>query len=167
MDRVTINISEKKYTPIDPTARWAVANATSLAEWWLDPAYKDWQLMVMTNKVCPNGYTNTRDRNYVVSNPLWRFIDQHNTIEGRKYDRSVARQICNRPWIDEYGIYHDADEGPEHNDPANADPFMNAEPVCYQPNPYLIIDETPTHCRVDAYDVDMDFSTLDTKVENW
>lgn len=167
MSRVVIGISEKKYKPIDPKARWAVANETSLKEWWKDPAYKDWTLMVMTHKVCPNGYTNTRDRNYVVKNSLWRFIDQHNDAAGRKYIRSVGRQIGNRPWIDEFGVYHDVDAGMPHNDPKNADPFFNAEPVCYPPNPYLLIDETPTHYRVDAYNVDMDFSNLNPAVDNW
>ena len=170
---VTINIDgknipfQKKDVPkVNPSDRWAVANNTSLDNWWLDPAYSSWNLMVMTNKVCPNGDTNTRDRNYVVSNSLWRFIDQLNDVDGRRYTRSVGRQICNRPWM-ENGVYHDVDAGQEKNDPDNADPFMNAEPVCYQPNPYKIIDETPTHYRVDAYDVNMDFSTLDPKIDNW
>lgn len=166
MDRVTINISEKKYTPIDPSARWAVANETSLANWWLDEAYKDWKLMVMTNKVCPHGYTNTRDRNYVISKSLWRFIDQHNTPAGRRYARSVGRQICNRDWWED-DIYHGPDTSTASGDPENADRQMNAEPVCFQPNPYLITDESPTHYRVDAYDVDMDFSLLDPNVDNW
>lgn len=166
MDRVIINISEKKYTPIDPTAQWAVANNTSLDNWWLDEAYKDWKLMVMTNKVCPNGYTDTRDRNFVISNSLWRFIDKHNSPAGRRYTRSVGRQICNRDWW-ENGIYHGPDTSTASGDPENADRQMNAEPVCFQPNPYLLIDETPTHYRVDAYDVDMNFSDLDPEKENW
>jgi len=164
--KITTRIVKSNVPPVNPSDRWAVANETSLANWWLDPAYSSWKLMVMTHKVCDNGYTNSRGRNYVVSNSLWGFIDQLNTPEGRKYCRSVGRQICNRPWM-ENGIYHDVDAGPEQNDPQNADPFMNAEPVCYPPNPYKIIDETPTHYRVDAYSVDMDFSTLDPKIHNW
>ena len=166
MNKVVIGISEKRYEEIDPSRRWAVANNTSLDNWWLDPAYKDWKLMVMTNKVCPNGHTNTRDRNYVVSKSLWRFIDKHNTPAGRKYGRSVGRQICNRDWWED-DIYHGPDTSTSSGDPASADRQMNAEPVCYQPNPYLIIDESPTHYRVDAYDVDMDFDTLDPEKENW
>jgi hypothetical protein len=166
MKRVVSVISERSYKPVDTTVRWAVANETSLTNWWLDPAYSSWNLMVMTNKVCDTGHTNSRGRNYEVSKSLWGFIDQLNTPEGRKYCRSVGRQICNRPWM-ENGIYHDVDAGPEQNDPGNADKFMNAEPVCYQPNPYKIIDETPTHYRVDAYYRGMDFSTLDPKIHNW
>lgn len=167
MDKVVITVNSRSYKPIDTSARWAVANETSLTKWWLDAAYSTWNLMVMTHKVCDTGYTNSRGRNYIVSNSLWRFIDQLNTPEGRKYCRSVGRQICNRPWIDEFGIYHDVDAGEEQNNPSNADRMMNAEPVCYPPNPYKIIDETPTHYRVDAYPVGMDFSTLDPNVDNW
>jgi hypothetical protein len=74
--------------------------------------------------------------------------------------------IINREYM-RNGVYHDTDTGPEKKDPASADPQANAEPVIYPPNIYKIIDETPTHYRVDALDRGMDFSKLDPKIYNW
>ena len=156
-----------KEPPVNPADRFAVANWTSLSNWWLDPAYSNWTNMPMTNKMCDNGNTFSRGRNLPVSNSLWRFIDKLNTPAGRRNIRSVGRQICNRPWIDEFGIYHDVDAGPPQNDPANADPFMNAEPVIYPPNIYKIIGETKTHYQIDALYRGMDFSKLDPAEYNW
>ena len=167
MDKVVITVNSRSYKPIDTSVRWAVANEASLTNWWLDPDYSNWNNMPLTNKQCDSGNTNSRGRNLVVSNGLWDFIHQLNDAAGIKFIESVGRQIINRAWIDRYGKYRAPDTSTSTDDPSNADPFANAEPVIYQPNPYKIIGETSTHYRVDAFYRDMDFSKLDPKVNNW
>ena len=153
-------------TPVNPADRFAVANWTSLSNWWLDPAYSTWTNMPMTHKMCDNGHTTSRGRNLTISESLWAFVEKMNTAEGFKFCTSVGRMIINRPYM-RNGVYHDVDAGEPQNDPSNADPQANAEPVIYPPNIYKIIDETPTHFRVDALYRGQDFSKLDPKIYNW
>ncbi len=154
--------------PVNPADRWAVANEPSLPNWWIDPAYSTWQVMVLSNKQCDTGYTNSRGRNFPVSNALWDFMYQLNDAAGIKFIESVDRLIINRPYIDRHGNYHGSDAPSETpDDPANADPQAMAEPIIYQPNVYKIIDETPTHYRIDALPIDTDWNRLDPKIYNW
>ncbi len=154
--------------PVNPADRWAVANVPSLPNWWLDPAYSTWQVMVLSNKQCDTGYTNSRGRNFPVSNALWDFMYKLNDAAGIKFIESVDRLIINRPYIDRHGKYHGSDAPSEpEGDPADADPQAMAEPIIYQPNIYKIIDETPTHYRIDALPIDTDWNRLDPKKYNW
>ena len=154
--------------PVNPADRWAVANVPSLPNWWMYPEYSAWQVMVLSNKQCDNGNTNSRGRNFPVSNALWDFMYKLNDAAGIKFIESVDRLIINRPYIDRYGKYHGSDAPSETpDDPANADPQAMAEPIIYQPNVYKIIDETPTHYRIDALPIDTDWNRLDPKVYNW
>ena len=155
--------------PVNPADRWAVANVPSMPNWWLDPAYSTWQVMVLSNKQCDNGYTNSRGRNFPVSNALWDFMYKLNDTAGIKFIESVDRLIINRPYIDRHGNYHGSDAPSEpEGDPADADPQAMAEPIIYQPNIYKIIDETPTHYRIDAFVYNKtDWNALDPKVWNW
>jgi len=153
-------------TPVNPADRWAVANETSLANWWLDPAYSNWANMPMTNKMCDTGDTTSRGRNLPVSEALWKFIEKINNADGLRFCESVGRMIINRPYM-RNGIYHDVDAGEPQNDPANADPQAMAEPVIYPVNIYKIIDETPTHYRIDALPVDTDWNGLNPAEYNW
>ena len=163
-----LRVTHYPQPPVNPADRWAVANVPSLPNWWLDPAYSTWQVMVLSNKQCDNGYTNSRGRNFPVSNALWDFMYKLNDAAGIKFIESVDRLIINRPYIDRYGNYHGSDAPSEpEGDPADADPQAMAEPIIYQPNVYKIIDETPTHYRIDALPIDTDWNRLDPKVYNW
>ena len=152
--------------PVNPADRFAVANWTSLSNWWLDPAYSNWTNMPMTNKQCDSGNTNSRGRNMPVSEALWQFIAKINNADGLRFCESVGRMIINRPYM-RNGVYHDVDAGPPQNDPANADPQAMAEPVIYPANVYKIIGETATHYRIEAFYHGTDFSKLDPKIYNW
>ncbi len=168
MFRLRVTHYPKNESPVNPADRWAVANETSLANWWLDPAYSTWQVMVLSNKQCDNGYTNSRGRNFPVSNALWDFMYKLNDAAGIKFIESVDRLIINRPYIDRYGNYHGSDAPSEpEGDPADADPQAMAEPIIFQPNVYKIIGETATHYQIDALYIGQDFSKLDPKVYNW
>ena len=157
-----------KEPPVNPTDRFGVANWNWERDWWTMPAYKDWKSFVMSCKMCDNGNTPFRGRNLPVSNSLWDFMYKQNDADGIKFIESVDRLIINRPYIDRRGNYHGSDAPSEvPDDPANADPQALAEPIFYPVNPYKIIDETPTHYRVDALYYGMDFSTLDPKIYNW
>jgi hypothetical protein len=114
-----------------------------------------------------NGNTISRGRNIPVSNSLWDFVEQMNNADGFRFCASVGRLIINREYIDRHGNYHDTDTGPEKKDPASADPLALAEPIFFPVNVYKIIDETPTHYRVDALYHGQDFSKLDPKEYNW
>ncbi len=165
---VTVTHYPTTQPPVNPADRWAVANEPSLPNWWLDPAYSTWQVMVLSNKQCDTGYTNSRGRNFPVSNALWDFMYKLNDAAGIKFIESVDRLIINRPYIDRHGNYHGSDAPSEpEGDPADADPQAMAEPIIYQPNVYKIIDETPTHYRIDALPIDTDWNRLDPKVYNW
>ena len=153
--------------PVNPADRFAVANMHWLNGWWSVPEYSGWANFPMSAKQCDNGNTTSRGRNFPISNNMWDFVYKLNDAAGIKFCESVGRLICNRPWIDRNGKYRGADTSTAPDDPANADPFMNAEPICYPVNPYKIIGETATHYQVDAYRYDMDFSKLDPLVDNW
>ncbi len=166
--KITTRIVKSTQPPVNPADRWAVANDPSMPNWWLDPAYSTWQVMVLSNKQCDNGYTNSRGRNFPVSNALWDFMYKLNDAAGIKFIESVDRLIINRPYIDRHGNYHGSDAPSEpEGDPADADPQAMAEPIIYQPNVYKIIDETPTHYRIDALPIDTDWNRLDPKIYNW
>lgn len=165
---VTVTHYPPTQPPVNPSDRWAVANVPSMPNWWLDPAYSTWQVMVLSNKQCDNGYTTSRGRNFPVSNALWDFMYKLNDAAGIKFIESVDRLIINRPYIDRYGNYHGSDAPSEpEGDPADADKQAMAEPIIYQPNIYKIIDETPTHYRIDALPIDTDWNRLDPKEYNW
>ena len=153
--------------PVNPADRFAVANWTSLSNWWIDPAYSTWLNMPMTHKMCDRGNTASRGRNLVVSESLWKFVEQMNNADGFRFCESVGRMIINRPYM-RNGVYHDVDAGEEQNDPANADPQAMAEPIIYPANVYKIIDETPTHYRIDAFVYNKTgWDLLDPAVWNW
>lgn len=164
---VTITPPPVDDSPVNPLDRFAVANMNWLQGWWNDPAYSTWANFPMSAKQCDTGDTTSRGRNIPVSNSLWDFVYKLNDAAGIRFCESVGRLICNRPWIDRNGKYRGADTSTAPDDPANADPLMNAEPICYPVNPYKIINETPTHYRVEALYHGMDFSTLDPKIYNW
>lgn len=167
--RVITAIKQRKVKadpPVNPADRFAVANETSLVNWWLDDAYSTWTNMPMTNKQCDSGNTNSRGRNMPVSESLWQFIAKINNADGLRFCESVGRMIINRPYM-RNGVYHDVDAGQPQNDPANADPQAMAEPVIYPANVYKIIGETTTHYKIDALYHGTDFSKLDPKVNNW
>ena len=155
-----------KDPPVNPADRFAVANWTSLSNWWLDPAYSNWSNMPMTHKMCDRGDTNSRGRNMPVSESLWQFIAKINNADGLRFCESVGRMIINRPYM-RNGVYHDVDAGEPQNDPANADPQAMAEPVIYPANVYKIISETKTHYQIEAFHHNTDFSKLDPAVYNW
>jgi len=154
-------------TPVDPADRFAVANVPSMPNWWLDPAYSTWQVMVLSNKQCDNGYTTSRGRNLPISESLWGFVEKINDADGFKFCQSVDRLIINRPYW-RNGVYHGSDAPSEpEGDPADADKQAQAEPIIYQPNVYKIIGETKTHYQIDALYIGQDFSKLDPKIYNW
>ena len=166
MIKISVTHYPPTQPPVNPADRWAVANETSLANWWLDPAYSNWANMPMTNKQCDSGNANSRGRNIPVSESLWKFVEQMNNADGFRFCASVGRMIINRPYM-RNGVYHDVDAGEPQNDPANADPQAMAEPVIYPVNIYKIIGETKTHYRIEAFHHNTDFSKLDPLVYNW
>ncbi|MBK6423889.1 MAG: hypothetical protein IPF77_17090 [Gemmatimonadetes bacterium] len=122
----------------------------------------------MSEKFCDTGYTESRGRNIQASNSMLDFMHKQNNAAGIKFCESVGRLICNRPWIDRFGKYRGPDTGTATDDPANADKFMNAEPIIYPVNVYKIIDESPTHYRIDAFvHDDTNWNGLDPKIHNW
>lgn len=169
MLRVVSTVKERHYEPIDPTTRWAVGNETSLVDWQKDPAYSTWKNMPMTNKVCDRGDTDSRGRNFIISNDLWRFIHWLNFYDARaiKYGESVGRQYINRGWIDEFGNYRGPDTSTATDNPANADPFANAEPVFSPPNPLRIIGESKTHWQVEALNINRNWKDMKKEDYSW
>ena len=167
MIKISVTHYPPTQPPVNPADRWAVANEPSLPNWWTYPEYITWQVMVLSNKQCDNGYTTSRGRNLPVSESLWGFVEKINDADGLKFVQSVDRLIINRPYW-RNGVYHGSDAPSEpQDDPANADRQAQAEPIIFQPNIYKIIDETPTHYRIAALDINTDFSKLDPNVYNW
>lgn len=153
--------------PVNPADRFGVANKNWAGDWWNEPAYSTWKSFVMSCKMCDNGNTTSRGRNIPVSESLWDFVEKINDAEGYKFAQSVDRLIINREYW-RNGVYHGSDAPSEPpKDPSEADPQAMAEPIFYPVNPYKIIDETPTHYRVEALYYGMDFSKLDPKIYNW
>lgn len=168
MERVVLTVKAQDYESIDTTARWGVVNDTSLSKWWLDPAYSGWANIPMTNKLCDRGDTDSRGRNFIISNDLWDFVHELNFYDARAIANaeSVGRQIVNRKWIDRWGVIRQPISG--EIDPDNIpDPFANAEPVCYPANPLKIIGKTATHYRIAALNVNTNWRTLDRKEYTW
>ena len=165
---LTVKISHYPPTqpPVNPADRFGVANMNWAGDWWDISEYSKWANFPMSCKMSDSS-TTTRGRNIPVSNSLWDFVEKINNPEGFRFCQSVGRLIINRPYIDRNGKYHDVDAGQPQNDPANADPQAMAEPIFYPVNILKIIDETPTHYRVDALYHGMDFSKLDPKIYNW
>lgn len=151
MDRVIINISEKKYTPIDPTARWGVANMHWLNGWWNEPAYKDWSLFPMSAMKCDSGDARTRGRNIRVTVPMWNFVKKINDKAGFEYTRKVDMLIINREYYDEFGILHESPFNDGNNGGNAPDPYPLCEPIILPTNPVQIIDESDTHYRLAAF----------------
>ena len=169
MDRVSIQVKSRDYEPIDPTARWAVGNETSLVDWQKDPIYSSWKNMPMTNKVCDRGDTDSRGRNRIISNDLWAFIHWLNFYDPKAiaFGESVGRMYINRGWIDMFGIYHGPDTSTATDDIENADKFANAEPVFSPPNPLKIIGESKTHWQVEALAANRNWKTLKRSDYTW
>ncbi len=168
---LTVKITHYPTTqpPVNPADRWAVANETSLSNWWLDPAYSNWANMPMTNKQCDTGNTTSRGRNIPVSNSLWDFVEKINNPDGFRFCESVGRMIINRSYIDRNGKYHGPDTDTANDDPANADPQAMAEPVIYPVNVYRIIKETATHYQIDAlyHGTNFDPDIYKPEIYNW
>lgn len=172
MSKVTINISEKKYTPIDPTARWGVANMNWAEDWWTIPEYSKWTNFPMSCKKCDEPIP-SRGRNVPVSNDMWDFIHKVNNYRvdnpaGISFIESVDRLIINRRWKDRWGVIRESSVGATDNNDNPPDPYALSEPIFLPVNPLKIKGETKTHYLIDALDYkNINWRNLDPRKINW
>lgn len=169
MSKVTLEISERKYKPIDPTARWGVANMNWATDWWTIPEYSGWSAFPMSCKQSDEPIP-SRGKNKKVTNDMWDFIHKLNDLAGISFIESVDRLIINRRWKDRWGVIRESAVGANDNNDDPPDPLANAEPIFLPVNPLKIKGEnkTKTHYQIEALDYNnTDWKNLDPHKINW
>lgn len=167
MSKVLIGIEERKYKPIDSTARWGVANMNWVVDWWLMDEYKNWTTFPMSCKLSDDPIP-SRGKNKKVSNDMWDFIHKLNDPAGISFIESVDRLIINRWWVDRWGRTRTSSVGGVDDGSNPPDPYANGEPIFLPVNVLKIIGETSTHYRVDALVYSqIDWKNLDPRKVNW